>query len=330
MSFLAYYENEQSAARASAMTGQYYLLDRNFSLISAKTGAENAEIGTSFFNLYPSNRVLREEIVTYVHSYPADVLLTLCARTPILFAGTLLAQTGLILAILPEGEIKRTLSLPAVFHRVPEHVCVSPSAQMCYKPHAEAEFAAACRWLLGAAAPFLHPKSTELSFPFVLRTRAMQLATLWNVPLFCDFFGLPALSCHDIDVGFAIGVMLVTFSAARRLSCKEVRLYVAMEDAPTLYLIYSCADAVDALPEFHPLLAVAAARGATLDVVSPKEDPLCVQVRAHLGVVELSAQGLRERHRFLEGKRPLLSASDIRVIPPSFPEFSFDYPQNGT
>lgn len=324
MSFPTYYENEQSAERALAITARYYLLDRDFLLISARTGAENAEIGTSFFNLYPANRVLREEIEAYVTSYPDDVFLTLCARTPVLFVGTLFAKTGLILAFLPEGKIKKTLSLPAAFHRAPEHVSVSTFAKMYYKAYGEAEFSAASRWLLDTSAPFLYPSNADQPLSAVLAMRIKRLATLLDTTLSCDLSGLPAMGTSGVDLEFVTGVILATLMAAQRVGCTDVQIYAAMEGTPTLYLQYFRADASDALTEFHSLLNVAAARGAILDVVSPKEDPLCVQVRVGIGVVELSAQGVRERHRFLEGKSPLSFLSDARAISLPFPELSFD------
>ena len=129
MSLMTKYGEEQQSKGRAALGGSFYLLNRDFTLISAQTGEENAEIGASFFDIFPANRILREEIVAYAHSYPQDLLLTLCARTPVLFIGTLLAQTGFVLAIVPEGEVKRTLANPAAFHHVPAHVCVSASAR---------------------------------------------------------------------------------------------------------------------------------------------------------------------------------------------------------
>ncbi len=325
MDFTTHLEKERPSDERAIPAARYYLLDGDCCIISAQTGEENAARATSFFDLFPANRLLREEITSYIHSYPRDVLLTLCGRTPVLFIGTLYAHTGLVLAALPEAQIKKTLSFPAAFHHVPACVCVSASAQMRYLVHDEAAFADACRWLLAVSAPFLATQSAELELPAVLSTCAQRLCALLQTPLSCDFSGLPALSCAGVCPEFAVGVMLATLWAARRVSpVGEVQLYAAYEGAPMLYLSFSRADEKDPLPEFAALLRCAAARGAVLDVVCLKKDPHLVQLRAGIGVVELSAQGGRERHHFLEGKSPLVLLSGAHTLSPSFPEISFD------
>lgn len=325
MSFLKYYEKEAQADKPLQLEARYYLLDGNFRIISAITGEENDANGSFLFDLFPANRLLREEIVDYVRSYPHEVLLTLCSRTPVLLIGTLFAQAGLILAVLPEGEIRKTLSFPAAFHHVPAQVCVSTSAQMRYRAHGEEAFADACRWLFTASAPFLPSSSEQKTLSSLLSLSATRLSSLLRVPLSCDFSGLPALSCKGCCTELAVGVILATLMAAQHSSLQgEVQLSAVKEDVPTLYLSFSRADTESKLDEFLPLLGVTAARGMLLDVVSPKKRPDLVQVRVAIGVVELSAQGVRERHRFLEGKSPLVTLPVAYASPPSFPEMSFD------
>lgn len=324
MRFLESYKEQGSLREQEGVVARYYLLNADFTVISAITGEENTPIGDSFFDVFPVNRVLWEEIADYVRSYPQEMLLTLCARTPVLFVGTLFAQTGLILAVLSEGSVKKTLSHPAAFHRVLSCVRVSPSAQMRYKAHDEAAFADACRWMLAAGAPFSISWGTEQSLSALLAARAARLGALLGVPLSLDVAGLPTRSCEGVDVPFALGVMLATLFAARRIACAEVQAYAVIEGAPTLYLSLLCDVATDDLAELHSLFRVAVARGAVLDVVCPNERPELLQVRACVGTVELSAQGVRERHRFLEGKSPLAAMKSVYRILPSFPELSLD------
>ena len=323
VNFTVYQDKPYSSEQTAVPRARFYLLNSALCIIEERTQNENGEDGahgTSFFDLFPAKRVVQEEIAAYVRSYPQQMLLSLCSRTPVLFIGTLTAHTGLVLAAVPEGEVRSTLSFPAAFHRVPACVSVSPSAQMRYKMHGEAAFAAAAQWLLGISAPFICPKDAAL-VP-TLSFCAQRLSRLLNVPFPCDFSGLSALSCAGLDMELAISVMLAALMAARRESAEEgVRLYAAMEGAPTLYLEYVRAKCLAEVPEFLPLLVCAAARGAILDVVCPKQDPHRVQIRAAFGVVELSAQGIRERHRFLEGKSPLCALLQSRAISQHFPEF---------
>ena len=117
--------------------------------------------------------------------------------------------------------------------------------------------------------------------------------------------------------------MLAAMMAARRLSPGRcVRMYGAMEGEPTLYLELEREEKEDAFFEFAPLLSRAASRGCTLDVVFDRERPTLIFVRAVLCVAELSAQGVRERHRFLEGKSPLAVRVADAPRPIPFPELS--------
>jgi len=325
MSFAPYRDKLQIADEIPALAARYYLLNSDFAIISAHTGEENGVAATSFFDLFPTNRVLRAEIADYVRSYPQKALLTLCGRTPVLLVGTLCAHTGLVLAVLPQGTVKRTLTAPAAFHRVLTHISVSDSAQKRYVPHGEAEFAAACRWLTGVSVPFVQAPNAERELAPTLSFCASRLSQLFGVPMAADFSGLPRLSCTGVELEFATGVLLASLMAAQRSGAENgVRLYAAMESAPTLYLEYDRAESANTVSEFLPLLSCAAARGTVLDVVCPGTEPRRVQIRACIAITELSAQGVRERHRFLEGKSPLCALPQSHAILPPFPEFPFD------
>ena len=327
MSLTVKTERAQRESGGAATAVKYCLLDRDFCIISSNVSAENAEngvTGASFFDAFPAKRAVREEIAAYVRSYPQEVLLTLCGRVPVLIVGTLLAHTGLILAVLPQGAVKATFAFPAVFHGVPSCVCVSPSAQMRYKAHGDADFAEACRWLVGVSGLFVSFGDPDRPLAGVLSSVTDRLSALLDVPLFCDLAGISTAPCAKVDLPFATGVMLAALTAAKRADAVEgVRVYAAMEGTPTLYLEYTCRENADTVCEFLPLLSCAAARGVSLDVVSPVSDPCRVQIRACLGIVELSAQGVRERHRFLEGKSPLVTLPPAASAIP-FSEISFD------
>ena len=317
-------QKEQRRDAVCAPATEMYLLNGEFCIINGVTEKKECVNGTSFFDLFPAKRALREEISAYVSSRPQDLLLTLCSRTPVLFVGTLFAHTGLILAVLPQGAMKKTLSFPGAFHHVPGRICVSASAQMLYKAHSEEDFAAAAQWLLALCEPLSFVPRTN-TFAATLSFYATRLSALCGVPFSCDFSGLSGALGAEPHLPFAVGVMLGTLLAARRCaSVQGVRLYAASEGAPTLYLEFVRSDLQDMVPEFSPLLSCAAARGAVLDVVSPKEEPHLVQIRACIGIVELSAQGLRERHRFLTGKSPLGLLPSGAAIPMAFPELLLD------
>jgi hypothetical protein len=119
-------------------------------------------------------------------------------------------------------------------------------------------------------------------------------------------------------------VLAVLFAAKHGTARNDVRIYAAMEDGPSLHLEYLRAEMTDPPAEFLPLLSCAASRGVFMDMVCPIADPCRVQVRVPLGVAELSAQGVRERHRFLEGKSPLCLLVQNAAIRAPFPELLLD------
>ena len=88
-----------------------YLLSGDFKVLNASC-AEQGASDSSFFDLFPAKRALCEEVDAYVRSYPRKMLLTLLGRTPVLLVGTIFAHTGLLFAILPEGDVAQTLSFP--------------------------------------------------------------------------------------------------------------------------------------------------------------------------------------------------------------------------
>ena len=318
-------KKEQRQSDGAVSAAQYFLLDRDFGIVSCDTSKENGAMGASFFDIFPAKRAVREEIADYVRSFPHKILLTLCGRTPVLLVGTLAAHTGLTLAVLPQGDVRSALAFPAAFHGVSANVCVSPSAQMRYKAHDDELFAGACRWLANVSAPFVGFDEAERNLASALEFVAERLSLLTDLALSHDFMGVSTLSCAKVDVAFATGVMLAALAAAKRADKEQsVRAYAATEGAPTLYLEYTRTENADAAPEFLPLLGCAAARGVSLDVVCPVSEPERVQIRACLGVVELSAQGVRERHRFLEGKSPLDTLLQACGAALPFPEISFD------
>ena len=116
-------QQEEHPSRAA----RCYLLNADFKVLNASC-AEQGASDSSFFDLFPAKRALCEEVDAYVRSYPREMLLTLLGRTPLLLVGTIFAHTGLLFAVLPEGDVAQTLSFPAAFHRVPAAITVSPSA----------------------------------------------------------------------------------------------------------------------------------------------------------------------------------------------------------
>lgn len=318
------FSKEKQGLDAHALPlGKVYLLDREFRVLNGDKNCENGTTCAFFFDIYPANRVTREEIDAYLTSFPQECLLTLCGRTPVVFVGTLLVHTGLVLAVVPECEIAKTLSHPAAFHHVPSHIVVSASAQMRHKAHREDAFRAAAEWL--SALRVFCFGAESLALDTLLTSRCNALASLLSVPISLDFSGLFTAPRTGAHPEFALGVVLAFLTLARREGVTSpTRLVGVMEGAPMLYLECEC-DAFDTRPpELLPLLLCAEARGVVFDVVIPDGAPCRLQARVCLTVAELSAQGVRERHRFLEGKSPLYALPCARALTPDFPELSLE------
>ncbi len=333
MELAAYYANHhligEPDSRESEPMADFYVLDAAYTVLSARTRAAGIPIGASFFEHIPTGRAQKEELAEYLRVPSQKALLLCCTRTPVLFVGTVFAHTGLIFAILAPEKARRTLAFPAALQGVLEGLSVSRTAQMYHKTHTEAEFAAACRFCIDAITPFTY-RNERADAPIlpVLVYRAVHLAQHCGVRLCYDLSGLRGMGEHDVDVSLFTGVMLAATALAHRtVPDKTLRVFGAYEGAPVLYLELQTADPKDALLEFEPVLARATARGCVLDVVRLREDPSRVQVRAHLNVSELSVQGVRERHAFLEGGTVLSALPQATRILPDFPEIDLLSPE---
>ena len=187
--------------READSVAELYLLDDNMTLLSTRNAREDAVLGQSVFDLYPANRVTRDELFAYLHSFPQDVLLSLCGRTPLLFVGTHFMQTGLIPVLLPPAPIRDILSHPAAFHHVPQHVCVAPSSQGRYRAWDEERFAAACRWLVEACLPYTY-RALEQHSPVtpVLSLQGSAACILITILLACNIQAVPTWSLSWLPV----------------------------------------------------------------------------------------------------------------------------------
>ena len=323
MDLLSFSEEKQDFGAHALPAGSVYLLDRELRVLGGGENSENAATCACFYDIYSADRATREEIGAYLASFPQELLLALCGRTPVIFVGTLLAHTGLVLAVVPDGEVAKTLSKPAAFHHVPLHIAVSASAQKRYKAHREEAFLAAGRWLSLLRAFCFDMEAPALDA--LLSSRSTALASLLSVPISLDLAGLFAAPRTGTHPEFAIGVVLAFLMLAKRTGAlSPVRLVGVMEGAPMLYLECERATFDTQPPELLPLLRCAEARGVLIDVVIPDANPCHLQARVCLTVAELSAQGVRERHRFLEGKSPLYASSCARALTPDFPELSLE------
>lgn len=327
MDFTAYYADRgligKTEGNEQAPAADFYLLDGAYTVLGAYTCGEGAPLGSHFFDRFPANRPAKEELREYLASFPHEVLLLRCGRVPIFFVGTFFAHTGLVFAIIPRDTLKQIFAFPAAFHHVPATLFVSKTGQMYYKAHAEADFAAACRFYTEMSAPFLyHDQNKEPSLP-ALFYRAVHLAQLCGVRMTYDFSGLRMAAGEVLDPEFCTGLLLGVMMAARRLDARrEVHVYGAYEGAPVLFLQFCGGDGKP--HELFPLLSRAEARGRTLDVVRPQNTPDLIQVRAVLTVAPLSVQGVRERQRFLTGGSPLALLPKSHAVPLEFPELSLN------
>lgn len=303
-----------------------YLLDASYTILAAHTRCEEVPLGTCFFDRIPASKEAKAELHEYLHSFPHAALLLRCTRTSVLFVGTVFAHTGLILAIVASGSVEKTLAYPAALHGILSCLCLSRAAKLRYKAHNEEDFAAACRFCTGTLAPFCY-HNTSLNAPIlpILVYRAQELARCCGIDLTYDFTGLG--SACDLELELFTGVMLAASMLARRMGVeRSLRTYAALEGGPVLYLDLRVENEKEPLSELLPLLQRATVRGNVLDVVRLREDPSRVQIRAVLHTTELSAQGVRERHAFLEGRSPLQTTPKTILICPDFPEMELFTP----
>ena len=300
-----------------------YLLDGNLTVLSQYTDGADVEIGSRFFDTYIAAREERDALAQHLCRHGGDNFLMMCRSTPVLFFCGLFLKTGLLLAVIPTGEIAQTLRAPSAFVGVLGDLVLSRGALAQYKTHTPEDFARVCEWYLTVCRTLSHKGAVGVGEvdAAVLGRRASQLAKLTGTRIEFDFRGLGRYSDDTQELTWFTGVVLAALMAARRL-CSHKTLYLtAGREYPggsALRLYLHRDDENARVPEFSPLLALAKIRAVPFELLEDERERQVLQLYTYICTVELSAQGVKESHHLMDDSVPPIGVQ--HEIPPSVTE----------
>ena len=321
-----------STGAAAAGIAHLYLTDEHFTVLSAARGKDDLAPGEALFSRYPVARSARPALAKCLCAADKRSLLLLAGKEPILIVGALRGAAGILPVIVPGGEMRELLGAPAALCGLSENVTVVPTAAGKYRKFTDGEIERVREFVRTVTHPFSPFPSTLTGGALLsaLAARAAQLAGLVGAPLEYDLSGFGMRATDRILSEWAVGVLFAVLTAAARTAGEKARTVRAYIDRggtgePMMHLSFWREDTETAFAEFLPLAQKARERGAIFDAVVFPDRPHEVQVRASLSPVELSAEGIKEKHELLAGDAP--TAPSVIPIPEAVRseyELSFD------
>lgn len=282
--------------RAREPIGALYLLDRDFRVLSQY--AQDAPIphGASFFDVCPVDPSERFQLEKHLDGFDRKSLLC-CAKKPVVFVCEMYHVTGLLLAVVPTGEVSRILQHPGLFSgQLTRLVFTTLSAQR-KAPLTAQEFDLVRRWYAQISRTFAPYEDKESLLPF-LSTVTRQLARLCGVRVHFDLYGLYQSFEIRIDTAMFGGVVLAALMAAGRMATnREIDLIGTYtgEEGAILFASFVCEDGERVLDELSPIARRAEQTGALLLVYRDPHQTHRVNLYAALTIPEISIQGVKQR-----------------------------------
>ena len=317
---------------AAADIARLYLADERLVVLAAAREADGAARGKVPFRLFSVAGSVRAALAESLQASEKRPLLLLFGGEPILIVGALRGVAGILPVIVPGGVARELLAAPAALCGAVEDIAVVPSHAGKYRKRTESEIERAREFVRTVTRPFspLSPTLAGEALLSALATRAAQLSGLVGVPLEYDLSGFGMRVTDRILTEWYTGVLFAVLTAAARTAgekARAVRAYIDRDGIgkPMMHLSFWREDTDAGFAEFIPLAQKARTRGAIFDAVVFPDRPHEVQVRASLSPVELSAEGLKEKHELLAGDLP--AAPSVIPIPEAVRddcELSFD------
>ena len=278
-----------------------YLLDKHLTVVGlreADTPDANApRIGDRFFACFPASREELGTLDRMRSSISEDSLLMRAGGRPVLILCQFFARTDLLVAVVPQGDVKSCLEAPAAFADVLEawHVQLSGESRVSGDRLNEQTYALLSEWIARLHLPLFLEKDQSGSFDTEVATvaaRLSHLAVLCGCRLDYDLtgFGYEPFDTTDLDLltATAFGVFLL----AHRVTKDRA---VALEgnrpanEGPVLHAHLICDPAECALPEIEQLQSNAPGRDDLFAVLWCPNNIFPLQLRFSFCNKEISA-----------------------------------------
>ncbi len=289
MSVFSHYINHGVIGEADGTkaphTAELYLLGKAGKILAQRSREPLAE-GESLFSRYGVSVAEREAFLAALQGFERDNMLFLFHRTPVLLVRSPLLFAGVALAAVPTKTIAATLSHPADFAGVLQHLSFSKSAAARQRMHGEEPFFEACQWYVPFDKAFCCGRSFEGKEALfnALSVRTTYLALLCGCRVEFDFADLSLLPSPDIDPDAYTAALLCVLMAVQRSNAEQTVSVVITHDyqvGPLLQIRFYRADGEDTVPELSRLEYAAVTRGMIYqaDVAPTGEVRLCFSLK---------------------------------------------------
>lgn len=287
-----------------------YLLDQDYTVVGLREATEpdapTPTIGDRFFDRFKASPEERAMLKRMMASISDDSLLIRAGGRPVLMLCQFFAHTHLLVAIVPEGEIRTCLEAPGAFADVLEalHVQLSAESRVLGEALDGDRYALLSGWI-GRVHPrlFLEKYQSDRFDAEVtaVATRLSQLALLCGCRIDYDLtgFGYAPLRTDSFEllIGASLAVLLMAHRVGheRAVLIKGERLF---SDGPVLHVLLHCDAPVDTLCEIEGLRREAAARDGLFEVYQHENDYFSLHLQFSFCSKELSAQDIKVKRAF--------------------------------
>ena len=290
-----------------------YLLDEQYTVIGQREASEPdapvPAVGDRFFDHFQISPEERATLERMLRSLCCDSLLIRAGKRPVLMLCQFFARTRLLVAIVPQGEIRGCFEAPAAYADVLEelHVRLSGEAHILGEPLDAHRYAVLCEWLGRVHIPLFfegYQRNKADADVATVATRLFHLALLCGCRLDYDLSGFGYDPLHVEDYDLLIGSAFALFLMARR-TCRDREISMIGKRrfgaGPTLNVLVRCDATVDTLTEIGVLCREAATRNDLFGVYRDPNDTSLLYLQFSFQNKELSAQDLKEKLGFEGG-----------------------------
>ena len=300
-----------------------YLLNEDYTVVGKREAsapdAPTPEIGDRFFDHFKASSEERATLKHMRSSISRDSLLMRAGRRPVLMLSGFFSRTRLLVAVVPEGEVRACLEAPGAFADVLEawHVQLSAEARVPGEPLDGDSYALLSEWLSRVHIPlFFEGYRSDRADADVatIATRLSHLARLCGCRLDYDLsgFGYAPFEADGFDlligVAFAVFLMAHRLERDRSVLIKGERLF---SDGPVLHVLLHCDASIEALSEIEVLSREAVTRDDLFEVYHHPNGSYPLHLQFSFCNKDLSAQDIKVKRVFETGGHTVLTCSTV-------------------
>lgn len=291
-------------------TESIYLLNEAYVITGLRPATEqNApapRIGDSFFTHFPASR---EELATLdrtLKSLNEDSLLIQAGERPVLILCRFFARTRMLVAVVPQHDVRALLEAPAAFADVLEqmHVRLSGQTRVAAAPWNEQGYPLLSSWLRRIHTPLFFGERESGRFDTKTNTVVSllcHLALLCGCRLDYDLTGFDYAPFDATDLSLLIGTAFCVFFMTHRVAKDKAVIIKGTRLSghdPILHVLLNCDAAIDTLSEIEVLYRKAPERADLFHAFHCPNESFSLQLQFSFCNKEISMQELKTSNSF--------------------------------